>query len=177
MTDAELIERLKQRDESAYREALARYGDRLYGYVYSLVGDHHLCEDIVGETYLRLVERIDEFRYTGISLKAWLFRVAHNHALNTLRQHKRADLLGDEQAEIEAPDDPAREVGSQLEAAELRDALGMLTADQQQVLLLRFVARQNPGEVAQTMSKSETAVKQLQLRALRSLKRFLGGES
>jgi RNA polymerase sigma-70 factor (ECF subfamily) len=73
--------------------------------------------------------------------------------------------------------DPAIRVAARLEEEELRAALRAalpeLTEDQQQVLLLRFVEGQSPGKVAQTLGKTENAVKQLQFRAVRSLERLL----
>lgn len=173
MSDADLIARLKANDDEAYREVLARYGDALYAYVYRLTGDQQLSEEVVGDTYLRLVERIGEYVHTGAPLKAWLYRVAHNLALNALR---RTGKLSTELPEIEAPAaDPAAEVVARMEAAELHTAITRLTEDQQQVVLLRFVAGQSSAEVAQALEKSETAIRQLQLRALRTLGRLLAG--
>ena len=51
MTDAELVARLKANDDEAYREVVARYGDPLYGYIYSITGDHHLSEDVMSEAF------------------------------------------------------------------------------------------------------------------------------
>jgi RNA polymerase sigma-70 factor (ECF subfamily) len=174
VTDAELIERLKQHDDEAYTEVIARFGDPLYGYVYTITGNHHMTEDIISETYLRMVEKIDQYVYTGAPFRAWLYRIAHNLAINALRRSGQttndAGL-----AELAAPSGgPEETVASQLEAEELHEAIMQLTSDQQQVVLLRFIAGQSPGEVAQTMEKSEVAVRQLQLRALRALSRLLG---
>jgi len=174
VTEADLIEQLKAGNDEAYREVLTRYGDALYRYVYNLSGNQHLSEDIVSETYLRLVERIDEFVYTGVPLKAWLYRIAHNLALNALTRSGSRQSVSDTTIEDQpASDDPAAVVAAQFEAAELRTAITHLTEDQQQVVLLRFVADQSPAEVAQTLEKSETAVRQLQVRALRALARLL----
>jgi RNA polymerase sigma-70 factor (ECF subfamily) len=174
VTEADLIEQLKAHNDEAYREVLTRYGDALYHYVYNLSGNQHLSEDIVSETYLRLVERIDEFVYTGVPLKAWLYRIAHNLAINALKRNGQRELVSDAAIEDQpASDDPAALVAAQFEAAELRIAMTHLTDDQQQVVLLRFVADQSPAEVAQTLEKSETAVRQLQVRALRALARLL----
>jgi len=62
---------------------------------------------------------------------------------------------------------------ARLEVEELRTALGTLTEEQQQVVMLRFVAEQSTAEVAQALEKTENAIKQLQFRALRSLGRLL----
>ncbi|HJZ48615.1 MAG TPA: RNA polymerase sigma factor [Roseiflexaceae bacterium] len=173
MTDAELVARLKANDDEAYREVVARYGDPLYGYIYSITGDHHLSEDVIGETYLRMVEKIDSYRFYGAPFKAWLYRIAHNLAINALKRARRG--AGDaaiEDASVTA-DDPATALDARLEAEDLRLALAELTEEQQQVVLLRFVAGQSPGEVAQMLEKTENAVKQMQFRALRSLGRLL----
>ena len=173
MTDAELVASLKANDDAAYREVVARFGDPLYRYIYSLTGDHHLSEDILGETYLRMVEKIDSYTFYGAPFKAWLYRIAHNLAINVMKRSQH--LVGAEALERAAPpvDDPATTIAAQLEADELRAALAELTEEQQQVLTLRFLAEQSTTEVAQAMEKTENAVKQLQFRALRSLGRLL----
>jgi RNA polymerase sigma-70 factor (ECF subfamily) len=173
VTDAELVARLKANDDEAYREVVARYGDPLYGYIYSITGDHHLSEDVISETYLRMIEKIDSYTFYGAPFKAWLYRVAHNLAINALKRAQRH--VGEAALETAAPpaDDPAATIAVQLEAEELRQALTELTEEQQQVVLLRFVAGQSPGQVAQALEKTENAVKQMQFRALRSLGRLL----
>jgi len=173
VTDAELVARLKANDDAAYREVVARFGDPLYGYIYSITGDHHLSEDILSETYLRMVEKIDTYTFYGAPFKAWLYRIAHNLAINAVKRTNR--LVGAEALESAAPpvDDPATTVAARLEVDELRTALGELTEEQQQVVMLRFVAEQSTAEVAQALEKTENAIKQLQFRALRSLGRLL----
>lgn len=173
MTDAELIAALQSNDDAAYREVVARYGDPLYRYIYSITGDHHLSEDVLGETYLRMVEKIDSFTFYGAPFKAWLYRIAHNLALNTLKRARHT--VGADEIERAAPPaaDPATTVLEHAAAQELRDALAELTAEQQQVLLLRFVDGQSSREVAAALDKTENAIKQMQFRALRSLGRLL----
>lgn len=174
LSDAELVARLKAHDEEAYREVMARYGDALFWYIYNITRNQHLSEDILSETYLRMVEKIDSYVFSGIPFKSWLYRVAHNLAINALKRANRSTHVDDLDAAAHSTEDPAAAIDSQLEAEELRVALTQLTEEQQQVVLLRFVAEQSPGEIAQTMAKTEGAVKQLQLRALRSLGRLLG---
>ncbi|MEN9936247.1 MAG: hypothetical protein RLZZ387_2826, partial [Chloroflexota bacterium] len=166
-------ERLKSYDDDAYREAIARYGDALYRYVYSLTGDHQLAEDIVGETYLMMIEAIEGYSYSGAPFKAWLYRIAHNLAVNALKRANRMVAVEDLEQVAQPITDPAIRVVDQLAAAEVRGALEQLTEEQRHVLLLRFVGGQSPREVAQVLDKTENAVKQMQWRALRSLERLL----
>jgi RNA polymerase sigma-70 factor (ECF subfamily) len=176
VTDAELVAGLKANDDAAYREVVVRYGDPLYGYVYSITGNHHLSEDIVSDTYLRMVEKIDSYTFYGAPFKAWLYRIAHNLAINAMKHFSRATVDLDQAGTVVAPDDPAAAIEARLASEALRQALSELTDEQQQVVLLRFVAGQSSREVAQALDKTENAVKQMLFRALRSLGRVLESE-
>lgn len=173
MTDEQLVARLKANDDRAYQELVARYGDRLYGYVFSITGDQQLSEDVVSDTYLRVVEGIDDYVYSGIPFKAWLYRIAHNLTINALRRASAGARANARSFDNPEPDDPASVVQSRLEAEAVRKALTELTEDQQNVILLRFVADQSYNDVARILAKTESAVKQLQLRALRALGRAM----
>ena len=177
VTDAELVERLKAYDDGAYDEVVARYGDALYRYAYSLTGSPALAEDIVGDTYLRMLEHIAEFTYTGVPFKSWLYRIAHNVAVNMLKRDRRVVGVDDLERVARPITDPAIRIGDRLDAEVVRDALTCLTEEQRHVVLLRFVAGQSPSEVAQALGKNENAVRQLQWRALRALERQLGPQS
>lgn len=174
MDDIELVRRLQQYDAQAVSLVVERYGVALHRYVAAIVGDPHTAEDVVSETYVRMLERIGEYRTTGAPFRAWLYRVAHNLAVNLVTRRR---TVSDENAlvQVEAPDgDPAIDLERRETHAAVREALQTLTPEQQEVLLLRFVAQQPIAEVARQLQRSEGSVKQLQLRALRSLGRILG---
>jgi RNA polymerase sigma-70 factor (ECF subfamily) len=173
MDDAELVARLKRYDAEAVVEVVSQYGPMLHRYVSSLVGDRHLAEDIVSGTYIRVLDRIGTYTYRGVPFRAWLIQVARNMALNALRRERPSAgdaALGNVVAATVSPEQ-AVEKGE--ERAALQQALLGLTTDQQQVLLLRFVAEHSTAEVARILRKSEGSVKQLQFRGLRSLARLL----
>ena len=177
VSDAELVARLKDRDDEAYREVLERYSDPLYRYLYGITGDTQLSQDILGDTFLRMVEKIDSYTYYGAPFKAWLYRIAHNLAINAVKRARHTVGMEDLDRVAKPVTDPALRIAAQIEEQELRAALRAalpeLTEEQQQVLMLRFVEGKSPGEVAETLGKSENAVKQLQFRAVRSLERLM----
>lgn len=176
MDDAEIVGRLKSYDPQAVSEVVSRYGAALHRYVAALVGDYHLAEDLVSETYIRMLERIGDYRYTGAPFRSWLYRIAHNLAINAVTRRRP---VVDESVLAHVPDtaaDPLAAVERVEEHAALREALAELTEEQQQVLLLRFVAEQPTAEVARVLQRSEGSVKQLQLRGLRALGRLLERE-
>ncbi|GIW03028.1 MAG: RNA polymerase sigma factor [Roseiflexus sp.] len=174
MDDTELVDRLKRFDPQAVSWIVERYGAALHRYVTAIVADPHLAEDIVAETYARMLERIGDYKVTGAPFRAWLYRIAHNLAINAVTRNRSAsdDLT---LARAEASSGNPAEI---FEREELHQALQRasqtLTEEQQQVLLLRFVAGLSIAEAAQQLQRSEGSVKQLQLRGLRALGRMLG---
>lgn len=173
MDDAQLVIRLKRYEAEAVSEVVATHGAALHRYITAIVGDHHLAQDIVSDTYLGMLKHIGAYTYTGAPFRAWLYRIAHNLAINAIKRQRPTmgeDVLAQVVATEEEPEQAVQR--SEMYTA-LRRALLTLTEEQQQVLLLRFVSEQSTAEVAQALQKSEGSVKQLQLRGLRSLARLL----
>lgn len=174
MDDAELVARLKRFDAQSVSWIVERYGTALHRYVAAIVADPHLAEDIVAETYMRMLERIGDYKVTGAPFRAWLYRIAHNLAINAVTRDRSApgDLT---LAPFEALSGNPVETFERKELYDaLRQSLNTLTDEQREVVLLRFVAGLSITEVAQQLQRSEGSVKQLQLRALRALGRLLG---
>jgi RNA polymerase sigma-70 factor, ECF subfamily len=175
-SDAELVARLKRYEADAVSAVVARHGAALHRYVVSIVGDPHLAEDVVSETFLRMLEKIDGYEYRGIPFEAWLYRIAHNMAVNQLKRASRNVPIVDDESPraLAVDDDPSQLAEAHDERAAVRAALAELTEEQQQVVLLRYVAERSVGETARLLEKTEAAVKSLQFRALRSMGRLLG---
>jgi len=173
MDEAELVRRLKQYDSEAVGEVVHSHGPALHRYVAAIVGDYHLAEDLVSETYMRMLEHIGKYAYTGAPVRAWLYRIAHNLAISALRRERP---VADEEvlAEVATPEaDPEQALIKNERRVAFRRVFLQLTEEQQQVLMLRFVAEHSTAEVAGLLQKSEGSVKQAQFRALRSLARLL----
>jgi RNA polymerase sigma-70 factor (ECF subfamily) len=162
--------RAAQVDRAAFGVLYRRYLDRVYGYSFYLLGDHHDAEDATERTFLAALGAIEGFRDQGGSFRAWLFRIAHNQVANVLRSRERhATSPLDLVAEPVAADDPAVSLAASEEARRLRRALGTLPDDRRQVLVLRFVDGLSAREIGAVLDRSEGAVRVLQHRALREL--------
>ena len=159
-----------QRDRAAFGVLYRRYVDRVYGYAFYLLGDHHDAEDVTERTFLAALAAIDGFRDTGASFRSWLFRIAHNQVANALRSRgRRRDDSIERVLEPAAANDPAAEVTAADDARRVRAALATLADDRRQVLVLRFVDGLPAREIADVLGRSEGAVRVLQHRALRDL--------
>ena len=169
--------RAAQADRAAFGALYRRYLDRVYGYAFYLLGDHHDAEDATERTFLAALGAIGRFRDEGATFRSWLFRIAHNQIANTLRSRarRRASPL-DGVAEPVADADPAREAGAADDARRVRGALAELSEDRRQVIVLRFVDGLSAREIGAVLGRSEGAVRVLQHRALRDLAEILGSE-
>jgi RNA polymerase sigma-70 factor (ECF subfamily) len=169
-----IVERAQHGDRDALEELYLLHFDRIYGYLRVSVGNRHDAEDLTTQTFLRMLESIGHFRWQSAPFSAWLFRIAHNLAVDHFRARQRV------QVEDEVPE-PSRDDESSAEEQALDEIaqLGMLglieqlPAEQRQVLTLKFVFGFRNSEAAGILGKTEGAVKSLQHRALESLERQL----
>jgi RNA polymerase sigma-70 factor (ECF subfamily) len=167
-----LVERAQAGDRDALEELYLLHFDRIYSYLHMSVGNRHDAEDLTTLTFLKMLESIKRFRWQSVPFSAWLFRIAHNVAMDHFRASKRVqpeeevpEPIGSEQlsAEVEA----MRSIGRQ----SMLQMIESLSPEQQQVLTLKFVFNFGNGEVAAILGKTEGAVKSLQHRALASLQK------
>ena len=164
-----------QHDRAAFAALYRRYVERVYGYCFYLLGDHHDAEDATERTFLAALGAIDRFRDDGATFRAWLFRIAHNELANSLRQRRRRRTTPLEDGPEPMDDaDPARLVGVAEDARRLRSAVSRLSDDRRQVVVLRFVDGLSAREIGVVLGRSEGAVRVLQHRALRDLAGILG---
>jgi RNA polymerase sigma-70 factor (ECF subfamily) len=170
----ELVERAQAGDRDALEELYLLHFDRIYSYLHMSVGNRHDAEDLTTQTFLRMLESIKKFRWRSAPFSAWLFRIAHNLAMDHFRASRRwqpeEDVPEPEGAEQSSAEDEALHAigrGSMLQLIET------LSHEQQQVLTLKFVFNFSNAEAATILGKTEGAVKSLQHRALVSLQKQL----
>lgn len=164
-----LVSELRSLSEAAWEEVYQRHARQVYGYIYFRVGDQHVAEDLAADVFARAVAGIANYGYRNTPFLAWLYRIAHNV---TVDYRKAAVQRSQHQAEV--PDDLPAHGDSFRQLDDRRDmltAIRGLTEVQQQVIILRFYKGMSILEVASIIGKPEGAVKALQTRALRSLRR------
>jgi RNA polymerase sigma-70 factor, ECF subfamily len=168
----ELVARGQRGDRDALEELYLIHFDRIYSYLHVSVGNRYDAEDLTTQTFLKMLEKIGRFRWRSAPFSAWLFRIAHNLAMDHFRSRRRW------QPEEEVPEQPGEEEPSaELEAMQAIGRESMLkliehlSPEQQQVLTLKFVFSLPNAEVAAILDKSEGAIKSLQHRALVSLQK------
>jgi RNA polymerase sigma-70 factor, ECF subfamily len=171
--EALLVARAQESDRAAWDEIFERYYRRVYVFVYCRTGDSAAAEDLTSDVFIEAWKGIRRFTYRGVSLLSWLYRIAHNLLADFHKKRSRARTESLDAGRQQPADgrDEAEQVAMWQSVA---SAMRKLTLEQQQVLVSRFVEGLSLSETAGLMGKSENAVKALEFRALKSVRRFLG---
>ena len=157
----------------AFGELYGVYLDRIYRYVLYQVKDRMTAEDITEEVFVKAWKAINSCKGKGKTFSSWIYRIAHNHIINTLRDKKKfASVAVEDLTELS---DSELVVEKRLEDQELLETLSDLPQSQRQVVVLKFLEGMNNREIGQIMQKSESAIRILQMRALTALRQKLGG--
>jgi RNA polymerase sigma-70 factor (ECF subfamily) len=168
-TNSRLVSQAIKRAQAGDRDALgflyARYADNIYGYVRSIVHNHHEAEDITQHVFTKLMRVIDKYEERDVPFFAWALRVARNVTMDHIRSERLIPVEEIRKADEREESDPALRGRMQ----DLREALDALPLAQREVLILRHVAGLSPVEIAQLTGKSEGSVHGLHHRGRRTL--------
>ncbi len=169
-----LLEQAKAYDPGALSELYDSYAPQIYAYIYRRVGDAGTAEDLTGDVFVRVLRAIQNDRVWRDSFQGWLYRIAHNLVVDHYRrQPSTPDVELDETVIPAAEESPDRDIDQAFTRQQLRQALNLLTPDQQQVLALRFGEGLTTRETAEIARKTVGAVEALQRRAIAALQRIL----
>lgn len=169
--ERQLVERAIGRDADAFGELYDMHVVRVYRHIYYLVGSINEAEDLTAQTFLQAWEAIHRYRYRGAPFVSWLLRIAHNLAISHLRARRDNAQLHDGLVDRDRYRDPERVAELQVDGEQVRQAILRLGNEQRQVIMLRFVEGLEYREVACVIGKSVAAVRVIQHRALRALRK------
>ena len=168
----EQVRRAARGDEAAAAAVFDHYYPRVFRYAVGRVGTEKDAEDIASETFARVLRNLDRFKWRGGGFEAWLFRIAGNLVMDHYRGSGREDPREDVEPTGETASPESAVLGAE-QAGELRKIVAALPAEQKEVVLMRFAAGLDTNEVAKATGRNANAVRQLQFRALRNLRKQL----
>jgi RNA polymerase sigma-70 factor (ECF subfamily) len=168
-----LAELARQGDAAAFGEIYDRHVSLVYRYAYTLLGNRIEAEDLAAETFVRALEAIKRYRWTGRPLASWLLTIARNLGMNQLwRRQRTKDAFRLLPASTSG--DPAEGTSaSGMDIHDLRQAVATLSPVEREVIILRFVFGLDYPQVAQVLGKSVNNVRVIQCRALQKLHKKL----
>ncbi len=174
--EEELIRRAQEFDQEALGWLYELFYPKVYNYAYLQLGDVQQAEDLASEVLLRVLESLKGYRFRGVPLTAWVFRIARNYLIDLHRRRQRRPQVSLYEGIPSTTDSPQAVAERSVAQDELRLALTGLTEEQRQVIILKFVEGMDNASVARVVGRSQGAVKSLQHRALVSLRKILSSE-
>ena len=166
-----LVRLAKDGDADAFGLLYDGYIERIYRYIYFRVTDEVTAEDLTSQVFSKAWENLDRYKPSGAPFIAWLYTIARNAVIDHFRTRKETVGL-DEIASLSSNGpSPDEVVELHFETEALRDALQSLTDEQQQVVVLKFIAGMTTDEIAQQLGKRPSAIRALQMRGLQALAR------
>ncbi len=174
MLDGEekLVQSAVRGDSSAFGALYDHYHVMIYRFVMIKVGRREEAEDITHQVFLSAWQKVPSYKHMGYPFSSWLYQIARNQVIDYYRAKKSDVSL--EKADPESfavAVDPNADLTRKFELEKVRAAIAMLKPEYQDVIILRFVEDMSLRETGAALKKSEGAVKLLQHRAVRELKK------
>jgi len=169
MDDERRLIEAAQKDAQRFGELYERNFERVYAFVARRVRDRHEAEDVTSEVFQHALTNLSKFEWRGVPFCVWLFRIAANAIADRWEKVSKhdADTLRDDLDQAHWPDIERRTALFQL--------VEQLPSDQRTVIIKRFVEEKSIRDIAHELGRTEGAIKQLQYRAVESLRARAGG--
>ncbi len=163
-TSERLLIEAAQHDPSRFAELYENNFARVYAFVARRVQNREEAEDVTAEVFHQALSKLGRFQWRGVPFVAWLLRIAANALADRWqRESKNQEVAAEDLEEAGADHEVER-------SAMLFQLVERLPEDQRLVILRRFVEQKSLREISQELGRTEGAVKQLQFRALQTLR-------
>src|SRR5690349_9784805 len=170
-----LVELARNGDSEAFGQLYDHYHASVYRFLYYRVGSVPLAEDLTAETFFRALRSMSSFRWQGKDFGAWLMTIARNLTTDHFKSSRTRleSTTEDMSAHDSSTEGPEVAVLATLTNEALLTALKKLPPEQQECLIMRFLQGLSIAETAKVLGRSDGAIKQLQLRAVRNLAKLM----
>jgi len=156
MTDEALVELYVHGNNSAFDVLLNRYQKSIHSYIFYIVRNQDLTEDIFQETFLKVIMTIKQGRYVDTGkFKAWITRIAHNLIIDNYRQERNENTISNDEVEVDLLNDMRLcdtniedEMVQEQVYKDIRRLVNHLPENQREVLEMRFYQDMSFKEIA-----------------------------
>jgi RNA polymerase sigma-70 factor (ECF subfamily) len=156
MTDEELVVAYAHGENTAFDILLNRYKSNIYSYIYFIVHNREMAEDIFQETFVKAIITIKQGRYTeNGKFRAWINRIAHNLIIDNYRQEKNEQTISNDECEVDLLNNYKLsdgtiedEIVKEQILSDVKKLINYLPANQKEVLILRYYQDLSFKEIA-----------------------------
>ena len=156
MTDEELVNAYANGNNAAFDILLNRHKSNIYSYIYYIVRNREMAEDIFQETFVKAITTIKQNRYTeNGKFRAWINRIAHNLIIDNYRQEKNEQTISNDECEIDLLNNFKLSDGTIEDEmvkdqifSDIKKLINYLPDNQKEVLVLRYYQDLSFKEIA-----------------------------
>ncbi|HAF28901.1 MAG TPA: RNA polymerase subunit sigma-24 [Bacteroidales bacterium] len=167
LTDHELVQKFVNGEQSSFEILINRHKDKVYTYIFLMVKNEHLAQDIFQETFIKVVKSLHAGKYQeNGKFISWVVRIAHNLIIDHFRKEKQMKTFSNDDYESDIFNstkfsDKTVEDGIIYEQimTDVRQLVDFLPDEQKEVILLRHFMGLSFKEIAdQTNVSINTAL-------------------
>jgi RNA polymerase sigma-70 factor (ECF subfamily) len=170
--EKQLLDSAIRGEASAFGLLYDKYQPKLFRFIFLKVSQREEAEDLTHQVFLSAWQNIETFEDQGLPLSSWLYKIARNKVIDFYRTKKQItsiESIPDEILSISTENQLDTKIGVET----VYKALQKLPSDYQEIILMRFIEGLSPTEISKITGKNNGAVRVLQFRALRQLKKSL----
>lgn len=163
-------------DKEAFGELYKIFLTRIYRFIYYLVGDEFLAEDITQNTFLKAWNSLPNFSVDRGTFQSYLYTIARNLVIDNQRKKKEISLESGIGDKIVSEEDPSKKIWRDDSMRKVREALKDLPDFDRQLVILRFFEDMSFDEISDVLNKNSGALRVRIHRVLETLRVNLEGK-
>jgi RNA polymerase sigma-70 factor, ECF subfamily len=172
--ERDLVKKAKRGERESFGILYDKHFDAIYRFILLKTGNKTDAEDISHQVFLSAWQKINKYEFQGFPFSSWLYKIASNAVIDHWRTSKpnvSIDLVSENYLS-ELPE-LHNNLDQKFELKLVKNAIPRLEPDQQSVIIMRFVDELSTKEIANILDKSEGAVRVIQHRALKQLRKLI----
>lgn len=176
LSDNDLIEIIRKKDQERYSEIVGRYQKKLFVYIYRLIGNREEAEDLLQDVFVKAYRNLNSYD-TSRKFSSWIYRIAHNESVNYIKRKSLKKFISWEtivstkdKLSVSSEEEGADKAWIRKEISkEVSEAINKLPFKYRQVLTLRYYSDQSYEEIAEILGRPVNTVGTLINRAKKKL--------
>lgn len=149
--DLALMARIRRRDATALAELYDKYGGRVFGLAVTIAGEDMAAQEITQDTFIKVWEHPEKYRYEESKFLAWLLMIARHRAIDHLRREKLRSGQSSSIDDDAMPEMPDMALDVEEKWREMRHVMDALPAEQRQVIEMAYYHGLSQSEIAEML--------------------------
>lgn len=170
-----LVEKAQKGDIDSFSLLYDELLNPIFRFCFFKVSQKETAEDLTSDVFLNVWNKLSSYKKSdNIQFSAWVFRIAHNKVIDYFRRNKPTlELKEDLEITSSSFGETHKKIENDFLKEELMNALSKIPPAQSETLILKYFSELDNIEIAEIMNKSETAIRILQSRGLKTIREFL----